>query len=206
MPDARGQGPDTLLWRFREAWAPGGKEICWVAGDDGVMLDWLPEGLALLRERLADPDFLADVNGILADWGELRGEIPTALRPADDGREWAYRIESPFRLDFDAYAKAKGLKFTLRKVDGACVYELSKDSLKKRLLKSLTAVEVEGPNGKEWTVDAECAAKFSADEFLREAFLLPASAEWVRSKAFAVWLPQEAIITAAAPARLAGER
>ncbi|MDB5105522.1 MAG: hypothetical protein JWP91_3211 [Fibrobacteres bacterium] len=185
-----------FFWRFREAWAPGSKELCWVAGDDGVLLDWLPEGLALLRERLADPDFLADVNGALAEWGELKGEIPLSLKPAEEGREWAYQFRSPFRLDFDSYAKAKGLKFTLKKVDGVRVYELSKDSLKKRVLSTLTAVEGDGPKGKEWVVSAQGAGKFVPEDFLRNAFLLPSGEEWMRTTAYAAWLPQEAIIAA----------
>ena len=85
--------------------------------------------------------------------------------------------------DFDAYCKAKGLKFTLKKVDGVRVYELSKDSLKKRLLKSLTAEECEGPEGKTWKVRAAAGGKFSAEEFLRQAFLLPEPGDWVRDSA-----------------------
>ncbi len=185
-----------FFWRFREAWAPGAKEICWVAGDDGVMLDWLPEGLALVRERLADPDFLADVNGLLAEWGELRGEIPTTLRPVDENREWAYRMHTPLRPDIDAFGKAKGLKFTMKKVDGARVYEFSKDSLKKRVLKSLIAKERDGLHGKEWVLHAEAGTKFSPDEFMRQAFVLGEPGEWVRTQTFAEWLPQETITPA----------
>ena len=113
------------------------------------------------------------------------------LKPKEEGREWSYEFRTPLRPDFDAYCKAKGLKFTLKKVDGVRVYELSKDSLKKRLLKSLTAEECEGPEGKTWKVRAEAAGKFSAEEFLRQAFLLPEPGDWVRTRAFARWLPQE---------------
>jgi radical SAM superfamily enzyme YgiQ (UPF0313 family) len=185
-----------FFWRFREAWAPGGKEICWVAGDDGVMLDWLPQGLSLVRERLADPDFLADVNALLAEWGEVLGEISPDLRPVDENREWAYRFRTPLRPDFDAYCRSKGLKFTLKKTDGVRIYELSKDSLKKRVLKALSAEEAEGAEGREWVVRVTASAKFSPEEFLREAFSLPETGEWVRTRAFAEWLPQEALPTA----------
>jgi radical SAM superfamily enzyme YgiQ (UPF0313 family) len=180
------------FWRFRETWACGAKEVCWVAGEDAILLDWLPEGLDLLRQRLADPDFLADVNAAMADWGGLIGEVPMELKPKDEGREWTYAFHTPLRPDFDVYCKAKGLKFTLKKVDGVRVYELSKDSLKKRLLKSLTAEECDGPEGKTWKVRAEAGGKFSAEEFLRQAFLLPEQGDWVRTLAFAQWLPQAA--------------
>jgi radical SAM superfamily enzyme YgiQ (UPF0313 family) len=187
-----------LFWRFREAWAPGSKDICNVAGDDGVLLDWLPEGLALVRARLADADFLADVNAAFAEWGELLGEISPSLRPADEGREWKYRLVSPLRPDIDAFCKPRGLKFTLKKVDGVRVYEWSKDSLKKRLLKSLTSAEGESPKGPVWTVRLEGGAKFSPEEFLRESFLQPEPGDWVRTRMFAEWLTPEAILTAEA--------
>jgi hypothetical protein len=80
----------------------------------------------------------------------------------------------------------------LRKEGRRRVYELSKDSLKKRLLKTLSAEEAEGPQGREWRVRAETGAKFSPEAFLREGFALPAPEEWVRVSAFARWLPQEA--------------
>ncbi len=182
------------FWRYREAWAPGAKETCWVAGEDGLQLDWLPEGLALLRNRLSDPDFLADVNAALAEWGELLGEIPSALKPKDEGREWNYLFRSPFFPDIDGYAKARGLRFTLKKADGKRVYEWSKDSLKKRLVKTLNAEECHGADGKEWLVRVEAGSKFSPEEFQRDAFAHPAPEEWVRTSAFAAWLPADAII------------
>ncbi|HKP94355.1 MAG TPA: radical SAM protein [Fibrobacteria bacterium] len=188
------------FWRYRESWAPGAKETCWVAGDDGLLLDWLPEGLGLLRARLADADFLADVNAGLADWGEVLGEIPLSLKPREEAREWGYAFRSPFPPDIDAYCRARGLRFTLRKSGGLSVFEFSKDSLKKRLLKTLTAESGEGPRGTEWLVRVEAAAKFSAEEFQREAFALPAPEEWVRTAAIAAWLPKAAIAAAPEPA------
>jgi radical SAM superfamily enzyme YgiQ (UPF0313 family) len=179
-----------FFWRYRESWAPGAKETCWVAGDDGLVLDWLPEGLALLRTRLADPDFLADANAALAEWGEVLGEIPATLKPKEDAREWSYAFRSPFFPDIDRYAKARGLRFTLKKADGARVYEWSKDSLKKRLLKTLAASEC---GGGEWLVRVTAGNKFSPEEFQREAFAHPAPEEWVRTSAFAAWLPAGAL-------------
>lgn len=198
------KGLTPYFWRYREAWAPGAKETCWVAGEDGVMLDWLPEGLALLRERLADADFLADVNGALAEWGELLGEIPADLRPKEEAREWDYAFHSPFFPDIDSYAKARGLRFTLKKAEGRRVYEMSKDSLKKRLIKTLTAEEVPGPQGTGWIVRVGAGSKFSPEDFQREAFAMPSPEEWVRSKAFASWLPPGSV--AIAPESAAGSR
>jgi radical SAM superfamily enzyme YgiQ (UPF0313 family) len=176
------------FWRYREAWAPGEKETCWVAGDDGLVLDWLPEGLERLRRRLADADFLADVNAAFAEWGMLLGEIPESLKPKDEAREWRYEFRSPFAPDMDRFGKAKGLRSTLKKSGNARAYELSKDSLKKRILKAVTAEPL--GEGQGWLVRVETAVKFSPEEFLRDAFALPAPEEWVRISAQARWLPE----------------
>ncbi len=178
-----------LFWRFRESWAQAGKDICYVAGEDGMVLDWLPEGHALLRERLADPIFLADVNAALGQWGELLGEFPT-VRP--EGEFGSFEFRSPFPLNLDAYGKAHGLRYTLKKNAGRITCEWSKDSLKKKLLTALTAEEVSvdtepgalgaavADAGKVWVVRVEAAAKFTPEDFLREAFALPYPDDWVR--------------------------
>jgi hypothetical protein len=174
------------FWRFREAWAPLAKEACPVAGDDGVVLEWLPEGIGLLRARLADPDFLAEVNAFFADWGELYGEIPAELAPIDEAREWNYTFVSPFPPDFDRYCKAKGIRHTLRKENGRRICELSKDSLKKRIVKSMEAEENDG----RWTVRIQGFAKFAPLEFQHEGFRLSSPDEWARVGAYAEWLPK----------------
>jgi hypothetical protein len=179
------------FWRFREAWAPLAKEACPVAGDEGLTLEWLPEGLARLRARLADPDFLAEANAFFAEWGELKGEIPAALEPAgfragEEGRAWDFVFASPFAPDFDRYCKAKGLRHTLRKEGGRRICELSKDSLKKRIVNGMEAEEAGG----RWIVRVRGAAKFAPLEFLRDGFRLPAPEEWARIQAYAEWLPQ----------------
>jgi radical SAM superfamily enzyme YgiQ (UPF0313 family) len=166
-----------FFWRFREAWSQTGKEVCWTAGEDGMVLTWLPEGLALLRERLADPDFLADVNALLADWGEVLGEFPLAKPETENG---VYFFRSPYRLNLDVYAKAKGLRYTLRKSEGRLSCEWSKDSLKKRMLTALSAEEIIDGENREWLVRVEAAAKFNPEDFLRDAFALPTSDDWVR--------------------------
>ncbi len=165
------------FWRFRETWAQTGKEICWSAGEEGVLLDWLPEGLALLRERLTDENFLGDTNAVLAEWGQVLGEYPL-VKPA----EWmsVYQFASPYPLNLDVYAKAHGLRYTLRKNAGRVTCDWSKDSLKKRLLTALTAEEVSTPTGNEWIVRVDAAVKFNPEEFLREAFRIPTAQDWVR--------------------------
>jgi hypothetical protein len=175
------------FWRFREAWAPLAKEPCPVAGDDGIVLEWLPEGLALLRTRLADPGFLAEANSFFAEWGELRGEIPAGLAPVDEARAWDYAFDSPYAPDFDRYCRSKGLRHTLRKDGTRRVCELSKDSLKKRIVAGLEAEEAEPGR---WLVRVRGLAKFAPDEFLRDGFRLPAPEDWARIGAFARWLPE----------------
>jgi hypothetical protein len=192
------------FWRYREAWAPGEKETCWVAGDDGLVLDWLPEGLERLRRRLADADFLADVNAAFAEWGMLLGEIPESLKPKDEAREWRYEFRSPFAPDMDRFGKAKGLRSTLKKSGNARAYELSKDSLKKRILKAVTAEPL--GEGQGWLVRVETAVKFSPEEFLRDAFALPAPEEWVRISAQARWLPEIAVPGSLEPSASAARR
>lgn len=176
------------FWRYREAWAPLAKEACPVAGDDGVALEWLPEGLALLRARLADPGFLAEANAFFSEWGEIRGEIPPGQAPQDGARAWDYAFVSPFPPDFDRYCKAKGLRHTLRKEGQRRFCELSKDSLKKRIVAGMEAEEKEGGR---WMVRVRGAAKFAPEEFLREGFRLPSPEEWARVAAYAEWLPGE---------------
>jgi radical SAM superfamily enzyme YgiQ (UPF0313 family) len=166
-----------FFWRFREAWSDTGKEICWTAGEDGIVLDWLPEGVETLRARLADPDFLADVNALLADWGEVLGEFPAAKPESDHG---IHTFHSPFTLNLDGFCKANGLRHTLKKNAGRLTCEWSKDSLKKRILTALTAEEIRTESGTEWVVTVHAAAKFNPENFLREAFALPASDDWVR--------------------------
>jgi hypothetical protein len=93
-------------------------------------------------------------------------------------------------LNLDVYAKAHGLRYTLRKNAGQITCEWSKDSLKKRLLTALTADQVaphanqvSRPTGAEWIVRVEAAAKFNPEDFLREAFRLPTPDDWVRVRA-----------------------
>ena len=176
------------FWRYREAWAPDAKENCAVSGDDGVLLEWLPQGQARLREKLADPEFLADVNAAFAEWGELLGEIPASLRPGEDARDWAYVFRSPFAPDFDRYGKYKGLRFTLRKEGMRRICELAKDSLKKRIVASLECEEIPGVEASTWMVRITGAGKFSPEEFMREGFRLPSPEDWVRVTASADWL------------------
>jgi hypothetical protein len=85
----------------------------------------------------------------------------------------------------------------MKKVDGVRVYEFSKDSLKKRLLKTLTVAEGSSEpmaGGSAWTLRLEGGAKFSPEEFLREAFLQPEPGDWVRTRMFAEWLTRESLI------------
>ena len=173
------------FWRFRESWIAAPKEACWVAGEDGVILEWQPEGAALLRERLADPLFLHEVNSWLGEWGELLGELPMALRPSQDTPAHTFVFRSPFPPAPEAYAQARGLRYTLRKSPAAWDYAWSKDSLKKRIVKSLRALKGTGEGNGTWEVRVEPGAKFDPEEFQREAFALPAPEEWVRVECFA---------------------
>lgn len=180
------------FWKYRESFTPGAKEACWTAGGDAVVLEWLPEGAALLRDRLSDPVFLSEVDAQLRGWGRLRGALDGASNASSNTSESmdrAYLVESPFPLRFDEYARKLGLKYTLRKgPDGSLGFEMSRDSLKKRLVKSLTARKTDSG----WEARVEGGNKFDAGEFLRLAFALPVSEDWSKLKCFAQWSPEVA--------------
>lgn len=169
------------FWRFVESSAPANRDLCWVAGEDRITLEWLPEGEALLRERLADPAFIRAVNLALGDWGELVGE---AQSPAAGGNS-VYRFESPFRPNPDAYARHLGLRFTLRKQAGRTACEWSRDSLKKRVITGMSFQERSSGAAAGWEVRVEAGPKFDPEEFLRTAFALPGPEEWARIACYA---------------------
>lgn len=168
------------FWRYEGSAAPASRDLCYVAGLDRITLEWLPEGEALLRDRLADAAFLARVNSALGEWGRLVG----LASPLDLPLAAEYTFLSPFRPDPDAYARHLGLRFTLRKQGGRGECEWSRDSLKKRIIEGMRWSEAkregEGEGGVRYIVEVDGGAKFDPEEFLRMAFALPGPEEWAR--------------------------
>lgn len=187
------------FWRYGSSASPAAGDVGWVAGLDRITLEWLPEGEARLRDRIHDPEFQARVDAALGEWGQLLGEVAPhepPLRPA-------YLFLSPFRPDPDAYAKALGLRFTLRKQVGRTLCEWSKDSLRKRILTGLEWTGGTGPSGAggtgpggadgtdgngdgepAWEVLVDAGPKFDPELFLRKAFALPAPEDWARIRCY----------------------
>ena len=171
------------FWRFGSSLSPASRDLGWVAGLDRVALEWLPEGEALLRDRLRDPAFLERVNAALGDWGELIGEVLAHEIPLEP----TYLFVSPFRPNPDAYAKALGLRFTLRKQEGRTLCEWSKDSLKKRIVNGMEWIqaETEDASGKGvWEVTVDAGPKFDPEVFLQKAFALSDPGDWVRIRSY----------------------
>jgi hypothetical protein len=167
-------------WRFGSSAAPASGDNAPVAGIDRVTLEWLPEGESLLRDRLGDPAFLEAVSAALGPWGRLAGEVSAHEMPLEP----SYLFVSPFRPDPDAYARALGLRFTLRKQAGRTVCEWSRDSLKKRIILGLEWAEGAKDGEAVWEVAVEGGPKFDPGTFLRKAFLLPDPEDWARIEGY----------------------
>ena len=119
----------------------------------------LPAGIEMLRQILSSPERLAAVNAEFSGYGKIlaEGELPAETA--------GWQIRTPFRPDPGHYLTHFGLKHTLRRDGEARVFELPKDSLKKKLLRTLRLEETDG----NWLITLEAGAKFSLRDFLREA-------------------------------------
>ncbi|HLP43532.1 MAG TPA: hypothetical protein VK465_18670, partial [Fibrobacteria bacterium] len=184
------------FWRFAGSAAPASRDLCWVAGRDRITLEWLPEGEALLRERLADPVFLAAVDRALGPWGRLlgaatsdgveEGQAGLAGQAGQAGLAMEYLVLSPFRPDPDAYALHLGLRFTLRRQAEGFLCEWSKDSLRKRVLTGLTWRETRRDGETLWEARVQPGPKFDPEEFLRKGFRLEEPDDWARIACYSV--------------------
>ncbi len=177
------------FWRFRSSLTPEDREASWILGDDAVVLEWQSEGAALLKLKMENPDFLADVNAMLAGWGELKGIWRDDLNMVSElPGNLSYSFQSPYPLRLDEYCRPRGLRFTLKKSGGLSHCEWSKDSLKKKLIVSLQSFVQDSGNGQLCRVELGAGAKFNPEEFLRDAFALPTPESWVNVRCEAKWL------------------
>jgi radical SAM superfamily enzyme YgiQ (UPF0313 family) len=144
----------------------------WVWGDDTLVTRWSDSGVGLLSDRLKDGTFLETVNRNLDGWGVLAG--------IDSGKpEWFnLKVETPYSFDFPVFFEECGISGTLRKTTkGGFRYEFSKDSLRKKILSSLSLPEKEPHR---WLLSLTVGPKFSVETFLKHAFVLPDPKAWVR--------------------------
>lgn len=153
-------------------WQGSSDAPVWLTGDDIMTISWGPDAAKLLAKRCAQKPFIADVNRHLEGWGVFRGLAPDAPE--------TFRLTalSPFPLAADGYFKARGLKHTLTKNAAKTVSTLvfTKDALKKDIVRECSFAAREG--GIEMSIAP--GRKFSADEFMREAFACPGKHDWVR--------------------------
>jgi hypothetical protein len=96
-----------------------------------------------------------------------------------------FTFASPFAFDPAPYCRDAAIKYTQRKNDDrGYQYDLSKDSLKKKLFSSM-ALSANGQDGIVSVIGP--GPKFSPEDFARRAFKLPNEQEWVRTVITAVF-------------------
>lgn len=123
-----------------------------------------------VREALQDESVVARVNELFAPYGKVVG----LARPDATTGEWELRWSAA--PDLSGWLASRGLKHTMRRDADARVFDLPKESLKKKIVSSLRCQELSDGS---WLVRMETGDKFSAKDFLRGA--CPGS-EWVYAK------------------------
>jgi hypothetical protein len=135
-------------------------EECVASGLETLRPVFLPEGAARVRSALDDPEVLSRVQAEFAPYGKILGTVPVQ----ETTSRWT--ILSPEALDFSAWLQEKGIKHTLRKDGNAKLYDVAKESLKKKLLRTARLVQ---ESDDAWRLEIEAMEKFSVRELLRAA-------------------------------------
>jgi hypothetical protein len=160
----RGFGGSFASWMFKSNW---------ITGDDVVTLLWDRGDVPRIEALLNGPDTFAGVNRLIGGFGRV-----IRLLPSREVAAAAFAFKSPYPFDPAKYFAGKVIKYTQRKSGtGGSLYDLSKDSLKKKILSSCAA-EPSPAGGSNVTVTP--GPKFGPEEFARSAFLLPSENDWVR--------------------------
>lgn len=134
-------------------------DACLATGLETLTPVFLREGTERVRQILSNPEELAKVNAEFALYGEI---LPDTV-VSTEGSRWLLR--TPYRPQPGKYLAARGLKHILKRVDGRQVFEMPKDSLKKKLILSLTQSETDGL----FVLELDAGPKFELREFLKEA-------------------------------------
>jgi hypothetical protein len=113
-----------------------------------------------VREVLASPDRLEELNRLFAPHGRIIG----LSQPPAATVSWTFETDSD--IDISGWLASNGLKHTFRRQGTTRIYELAKESLKKKILVSLH-VET-NDTGSRLVVQA--GEKFAVGAFLRDAF------------------------------------
>jgi radical SAM superfamily enzyme YgiQ (UPF0313 family) len=158
---------------FGGAWTFDTWGTPWLTGDEVITLRWDNGARELLTTIMHDAGFLIKVNRELDGWGKCKGLAESAAVPLG-----TFSVTSPFPFDPSDYFQKKALKHTrIKRPDGGIGYEMSKESLKKKVLLSCVATV---QTGGITTVTVVPGPKFSPEEFAKTAFMLPSPQEWVR--------------------------
>jgi radical SAM superfamily enzyme YgiQ (UPF0313 family) len=145
----------------------------WVLGSDVLTLRWDNTHKAALEKKLMDPGFIACVNTKLEHLGIFYG-----LATGDCSTQLKLSINSPFPFDLSGFARSSAIKFMTRRIGPDLMqYEISKDSLKKKVLLDCFSRQLPENNTE---VTCTPGKKFNADMFAQTAFVLPNKHEWVR--------------------------
>jgi radical SAM superfamily enzyme YgiQ (UPF0313 family) len=131
---------------------------CLATGLEILRPVFLAEGAQHVRLALADPELLAKVNAQFAVYGKILG--PVAPNVVDG----IWHLDGATVPDISGWLASRGIKHTMRKDGTAKVYEMAKESLKKKIVRSLRCEQTADGS---WSTRLETLDKFSAKDFLQ---------------------------------------
>ncbi len=134
---------------------------CLAAGREVLRPVFSGEAAATVRAALEDGQILSKLDGLFAPYGKVLG--PAREPPG----EVAWSCTSREAPDLAGWLASKGLKHTLRREGNARVYDLPKESIKKKIAMRLRSEEAVGGG---WKTEIVAGEKFSVRDFLRGAF------------------------------------
>jgi hypothetical protein len=130
---------------------------CLASGLEILNPVFLAEGADRVRRALEDPEVLDRVNAEFRFYGRILGP---ATGEATDG---IWHLTGSVAPDLSGWLASKGIKHTLRREGTARVYDLSRDSLKKKILRTLRSEQAQDGS---WSTSVGSGEKFSVREFL----------------------------------------
>ena len=148
-----------LYRRFEAHGRAEDADECMATGLETLRPIFLPEGARRVRQILSNPEELAQVQSYFGRYGRVVAEGEAT----SESSSWEFRL--PFRPELGKYLSTFGLKHILRRDGAAQVFEMPKESLKKKLVLSLRCEEIEG----RWIVCLDGGPKFNLKEFLKQS-------------------------------------
>jgi len=133
---------------------------CLAAGFETLNPVFRKEAANLVKDALGDEQILSQVNALFAPYGRVVG---LADPPAIDA---TWSLSSPVAPDLSGWLASKGLKHTMRREGESRVYDLPKDSIKKKIAVRLRSQPTSDGT---WVTEIVTAEKFSARDFLKTA-------------------------------------